>query len=46
MPQFVTGGGAAAGSGAQQMIDLLSIKAAKDLGIDMSIQGAANTAKK
>lgn len=48
VPHIVTGaaGSAAAGSGAQQMIDLLSIKAARDLGIDMSIQGAANTAKK
>lgn len=48
VPQIVTGNAGAnqAGSGAQQMIDLLSIKAAKDLGIDMSIQGAANTAKK
>jgi regulator of protease activity HflC (stomatin/prohibitin superfamily) len=48
VPQIVTGNSNAnqAGSGAQQMIDLLSIKAAKDLGIDMSIQGAANTAKR
>ncbi|TAN51848.1 MAG: hypothetical protein EPN21_05565 [Methylococcaceae bacterium] len=48
VPQIVSGGanGAVAGSGAQQMIDLLSIKAARDLGLDMAIQGAANTAKK
>lgn len=44
VPQIVTGGvGSQAASGAQQMIDLLSVKAAKDLGIDMSIQGKAQT---
>jgi hypothetical protein len=48
VPQIVTGGaaGGLAGSGAQQMIDLLSIKAAKDLGINMSIEGAAQTSGK
>lgn len=48
VPQIVTGGAAAgmAGSGAQQMIDLLSVKAAKDLGINMSIEGAAQTTGK
>lgn len=44
VPQIVTGGAASqAGSGAQQMIDLLSVKVAKDLGINMSIEGAAQT---
>ena len=48
VPQICTSGGAgsAAGSGAQQMIDLLSVKAAKDLGINMSIEGAAQTTGK
>lgn len=48
VPQIVTGNGgnSAAGSGAQQMIDLLSIKTAKDLGIDMSIAGADKTVTK
>ena len=48
VPQIVTGGaaGGTAGSGAQQMIDLLTIKAAKDLGIDMSIEGSAQTSGK
>jgi len=46
VPSYVAGGGAQAGLGAQQMIDLLSIKAAKDLGLDMGISGAGNTAKK
>ncbi|MFZ2407339.1 MAG: SPFH domain-containing protein [Methylobacter sp.] len=47
VPQIVTGGaGGTAGSGAQQMIDLLSVKAAKDLGINMSIEGAAQTTGK
>jgi len=46
VPSYVSGGGVQAGSGAQQMIDLLSIKAAKDLGLDMSISGAGNTVKK
>lgn len=47
VPQIVTGGaGGMAGSGAQQMIDLLSVKAAKDLGINMSIEGAAQTTGK
>jgi hypothetical protein len=47
VPQIVTGGtGSQAGSGAQQMIDLLSIKAAKDLGINMTIEGASQTSGK
>jgi hypothetical protein len=46
VPSYVAGSGVQAGSGAQQMIDLLSIKAAKDLGLDMAISGAGNTAKK
>ena len=48
VPQIVTGGsaGGLAGSGAQQMIDLLSIKAAKDLGINMAIEGTAQTSGK
>jgi hypothetical protein len=46
VPSYVSGGGTQAGAGAQQMIDLLSIKAAKDLGLDMAISGAGNTVKK
>jgi hypothetical protein len=46
VPYYVSGGAAQAGSGAQQMIDLLSIKAAKDLGLDMAIPGAGNTVRK
>jgi hypothetical protein len=47
VPQIVTStAGSVAGSGAQQMIDLLSVKAAKDLGLDMAIAGAAKTAGK
>ncbi len=47
VPQIVTGGAnAQAASGAQQLIDLLSVKTAKDLGLDMSIQGAAQTMPK
>lgn len=47
VPQIVTGSSAGqAGSGAQQMIDLLSIKAAKDLGISMTIEGADKTVNK
>ena len=47
VPSYVSGNaGAQAGLGAQQMIDLLSIKAAKDLGLDMGISGAGNTAKR
>ncbi len=40
VPQIVTGGSnGAAGTGAQQMIDMLSVKTAKDLAIDMTING-------
>jgi regulator of protease activity HflC (stomatin/prohibitin superfamily) len=39
-------GGTASGAGAQNMIDLLSVKAARDLGLDMSIAGKGNTGKK
>ncbi|MDD5035420.1 MAG: SPFH domain-containing protein [Methylococcaceae bacterium] len=47
VPAYVSGGtGIAAGSGAQQMIEMLSIKAAKDLGLDMGVQGTGNTAKR
>jgi regulator of protease activity HflC (stomatin/prohibitin superfamily) len=46
VPSYVSGGGTQAGAGALQMIDLLSIKAAKDLGLDMAISGAGNTVKK
>jgi regulator of protease activity HflC (stomatin/prohibitin superfamily) len=47
VPSYVAGGaGVQAGSGAQQMIDLLSVKAAKDLGLDMAISGVGNTVKK
>ncbi len=31
------------GNGAQDMIDLLSVKTAKELGLDMSVSGAGNT---
>lgn len=47
VPQIVTGGaGGQAASGAQQLIDLLSVKTARDLGLDMSIVGAAKTSGK
>ncbi len=47
VPQIVTGAtGSNAGSGSQQLIDLLSVKTARDLGLDMSIAGAAQTAGK
>jgi hypothetical protein len=47
VPQIVSGGtgNASAGSGAQDMIDVLKIKALKDLGIDMSISGTPTQAK-
>lgn len=45
VPLYVAGSSTQAGAGAQQMIDLLSIKAAKDLGLDMAIPGAGNTAR-
>lgn len=37
VPQIVTGSGAQAGSGAQQMIDLLTTKTARDLGLDLNV---------
>ncbi len=49
VPNVVMGGNAgtsAAGSGALQMIELLSVKAAKDLATDMQLAGAAQTASK
>lgn len=47
VPQIVTGGaGGQAASGAQQLIDLLSVKTARDLGLDMSIVGVAKTSGK
>ncbi|MCX7088202.1 MAG: hypothetical protein NTV00_09140 [Methylococcales bacterium] len=47
MPQIVTGtAGSNAGSGAQQLIDLLSVKTARDLGLDMSVAGVAKTGGK
>lgn len=47
VPQIVTGtAGSNAGSGAQQLIDLLSVKTARDLGLDMSVAGVAKTGGK
>ena len=46
VPSYVSGGGVQAGAGAQQMIELLSVKAAKDLGLDLGVAGAGTTAKK
>lgn len=47
VPSYVSGNAATvSGSGAMQMIELLSIKAAKDLGLDMGISGTSNTTKK
>jgi len=45
VPQIVTGGtgNTVAGSGAAQMIELLTVKAAKDLGIDMQVEGSDKT---
>lgn len=46
VPQIVTGGSnAQAGSGASQMLETLSLKALKDLGVDMKVQGADKTAQ-
>ena len=47
VPQIVTGGGngTTAGLGAQQMIDMLTLKAAKDLGLDMRSSGQERTAR-
>lgn len=45
VPSVVMGGNGTgvAGSGAQQLIDLLSAKTAKDLAVDMGLSGQANT---
>jgi regulator of protease activity HflC (stomatin/prohibitin superfamily) len=44
VPGVVMGGNAGGKSnGAQDMIDLLSVKTAKELGLDMSVAGAGNT---
>lgn len=47
VPQVVYGGGSvagqAAGSGAQQLIDLLTAKTARDVSIDMAVSGADKT---
>lgn len=44
VPGVVMGNnGGTKGSGAQDMIDLLSVKTAKELGLDMSLAGASNT---
>ncbi len=40
------GGQSTAGSGAMTLMELLSIKAARDLGLDMSVGGSAKTAGK
>lgn len=47
VPGVVMGnGGAGAGNGAQAMMEMLTVKAAKDLGLDMSIAGKGQTGKK
>lgn len=49
VPSIVNGSGAGqavAGSGAMQMLEILSAKAAKDLAIDMSVSGTGKTAGK
>lgn len=47
VPSVVYGGGStvgqSAGSGAQQLIDLLTAKTARDMGIDMGVSGADRT---
>ena len=46
VPQVVSGGtasNATAGNGATDLINLLSVKAAKDLGLDMSVKGQDKT---
>ena len=46
VPKVVMGQSAGSkGNGAQDMIDLLSVKTAKELGLDMSVSGAGNTKK-
>ena len=39
------GGSRVAGSGAQQLIDLLTAKTAKEFGLDMGVSGATKTKK-
>lgn len=44
VPSVVMGGGSqVAGSGAQQLVDLLTAKTAKELGIDMNVAGTGKT---
>lgn len=43
VPKVVMGNSGGKGNGAQDMIDLLSVKTAKELGLDMSVAGAGNT---
>lgn len=46
-PAFVMGSGSGnSGTGAQALVDLFTAKAARDLGIDMSVAGKAATGKK
>lgn len=45
VPGVVMGGAGGKSNGAQDMIDLLSVKTAKELGLDMSVAGAGNTKK-
>jgi len=42
-PGYVSGGSAGNHNAAMQMMDLIGIKAAKDLGIDMSMRGGNST---
>jgi hypothetical protein len=44
VPHVQMGGSESAGTGAQNMINLMTIKAAKDLGLDMEVAGKATTA--
>jgi len=43
VPQIVTGGSGQTTNGATQMMEFLSLKAAKDLGLDMSMPGKEKT---
>jgi hypothetical protein len=49
VPKVVMGGGqgsgsqAMAGSGAMSMLEIMAIKAAHDLGVDMSVSGTSRT---
>lgn len=45
VPGIIMGNGTGNTGGANAMIDMLTIKAARDLGLDMSIQGRGNTTK-